>query len=320
MSESLYESASKVPKKYSQDDSDNEDESDIEERDCGLEMNESKSKNKWHYVMSYKNEYRTPLPKYFKLDPVYPGEPAYMRRREFPACLRFHKVKEHTDPQKYFKNEIMLYTHFKSEEELHFEDPEWVENKFKESHDGLNRNIQVVKDQVMEHLESVEEARYFVDELHKNQVQEIGDLYDAQHAQEELDCQEEEIMEHPDFAHLNPNDLELLETNGSRPPSMIIIETGSIDELIEKSRGYDKYQRKVVEMAIRYARGIVKSRSGKERFPNALQLMVHGGAGSGKSTVIDGVAKWIQSVIMRSGDNPQFHTQLKQVQLVLQLQ
>ena len=85
----------------------------------------------------------------------------------------------------------MLYTYFKNEDELHFDDPKWVENKFKESHDNINRNIQVVKDQVMEHLESVEEARYFVDELQKNQIDEVGDEYDAQHAQDELDCIEE---------------------------------------------------------------------------------------------------------------------------------
>ena len=73
-----------------------------------------------------------------------------------------------------------------SEDELHFDDPQWVEDKFKESNDGINRNIQIVKDQVMEHLESVEEARYFVDELHKNQIQEKGDELDAQNVQDEL--------------------------------------------------------------------------------------------------------------------------------------
>ena len=39
----------------------------------------------------------------------------------------------------------------------------------------------------MEHLESVEEARYFVEELHKNQVEDVGDELDTTNAQEELD-------------------------------------------------------------------------------------------------------------------------------------
>ena len=74
---------------------------------------------------------------------------------------------------------------------------------------------------------------------------------------------------------------------------MRMIETGSIDNLIKNSRGHDKFQRKVVEIGIRYARSIVKSRSGNNRYPEPIQLMVHGGAGSGKSTVIDELAKWI---------------------------
>ena len=212
----IYESASTIPKKYCKDKSDNEDELESDDEDCvlGDDLDANTPKSKWHFVMSYKTEHRITLPKYFKLDPVYPGEPAYMRRREYPACLRFHKVKEHTDPQKYFKSQIMLYTHFKSEDELHFDDPQWVEDKFKESNDGVNRNIQIVKDKVMEHLESVEEARYFVDELHKNQIQEQGDELDAQNVQDELECQEEDMMEHPDFAHLNPDELEIVEANG----------------------------------------------------------------------------------------------------------
>ena len=34
--------------------------------------------------------------------------------------------------------------------------------------------------------------------------------------------------------------------------------------------------------------------------------MVHGGAGSGKSTVIDGLTKWIQHILMKSGDDLQY--------------
>ena len=150
----ICEAVSKVPKKYCNDESDfaenDEDDADSDD-DTNLEnqLDGSSGQNKWHFVMSYKKKYNTHLPKYFKLDPVYPGEPPYMRRRDYPLCLIFHKVKEHTDPQKYFKTEIMLYTFFQSEDELHFDDPLWVENKFKESIDGIQRNIQIVKGQVM---------------------------------------------------------------------------------------------------------------------------------------------------------------------------
>ena len=205
----------------------------------------------------------------------------------------------------------MLFTHFESEDELKFDDPEWVEATFKKSADGIKRNIQIVKEQVMEHLESVEEARYFVDDLLKNQIEEVGDELDAMNVQDDMECLEEDVMEHPDFAHLNPDELETFERNTKKDPPMRIIEIGSIQDLILKTRRHDRFQRKVVEMGLKFARSIVKSRSGGNRFPEPIQLMVHGGAGSGKSTVIDALAKWIQHVIVKSGDGPQFPYTIK---------
>jgi hypothetical protein len=114
------------------------------------------------------------------------------------------------------------------------------------------------------------------------------------------------ITDHPDFAHLNPDELETFGANSKKVLPMRLIETGSVDEMITKSRGHDKFQRKVVEIGLRYARGIVKSCTGNNRCPDPIQLMVHGGAGSGKSTVIDALAKWIQHVIVKSGDGPQY--------------
>ena len=303
----MYESASKAPKKYIENEEDEK-----EELDSGdEEVDEKNNTNKWHFIMTYKKEFVRPLPKYFKLDPIYPGEPAYMRRRNTPACLRFHKVKEHTNPLKYFQNEIMLYSHFESEDELHFDDPEWIEAKFKESCDGINRNIQIVKDQVMEHLESVEEAKFFVDELHKNQVLEVGEELDANNEQDDLECLEEDLVEHPDFTHLNPDELEAFESKTTKKQTMRIIETGCVEELVTNSRKLDMYQRKVVEMGVRFARGIVKARSGGNRYPEPIQLMVHGGAGSGKSSVIDVLVRWIQYVLIQSGDDPQFPYSVK---------
>ena len=47
----------------------------------------------------------------------------------------------------------------------------------------------------MEYLESVEEAKYFVDELHKNQIDAVGDEYDAYTVKKNL----AEVEELPDL-------------------------------------------------------------------------------------------------------------------------
>ena len=41
-----------------------------------------------------------------------------MRKRKKPAVLRFHKPKQDVDPAEYFFAEALLYTPFRSEEEL----------------------------------------------------------------------------------------------------------------------------------------------------------------------------------------------------------
>ena len=98
------------------------------------------------------------LPDYLKLGDVYPGEPPLMKRRRFPAVLRFHKFKIDTHPKEYFFSEALLYKPFKKEQDI-LDDIENVDVS------DYTEQIQCVKEQVMEHLENVTEARYFVEFL-----------------------------------------------------------------------------------------------------------------------------------------------------------
>ena len=102
------------------------------------------------------------LPDYLKLRDVYPGEPPFMKKRKFPAVLRFHKFKIDTHPQEYFFSEALLYRPFKNEQDI-LEDLEIIDAG------DLHEQIQCVKGQVMEHLENVTEARYFVAENSRNE-------------------------------------------------------------------------------------------------------------------------------------------------------
>ena len=53
---------------------------------------------------------------------------------------------------------------------------------------------------------------------------------------------------------------------------------------------------------ISYAEDIVKARKDGNKPPEAPLLMVHGGAGAGKSTVINILAQWMQKVLQKEGD------------------
>ena len=63
-------------------------------------------------------------------------------------------------------------------------------------------------------------------------------------------------------------------------------------------------QKYVLSEGIKYAKGIVKARKGNNKLPNPPHMLVHGGAGSGKSCVIKPLAEWIQDTLQEKGDDP----------------
>ena len=48
----------------------------------------------------------------------------------------------------------------------------------------------------------------------------------------------------------------------------------------------------------------MKSKKTKNQLPNAPNVMIHGGAGSGKSTVINLLKQWIHLILQTPGDDP----------------
>ena len=105
------------------------------------------------------------LKEYIKLKNPFPGEPPYMKKRKSPAVLRFHKFKKETKPTEYFYSEALLYKPFTSEEELE----RYIASLSSLDISNHNAQIRCVKRQVMEHLENVTEARFFAEELQRNE-------------------------------------------------------------------------------------------------------------------------------------------------------
>ena len=141
----------------------------------------------------------TPLPAKIELRNENFGGPQFMRKRTRPAVLRFHKVKLHTDPDRYMAKELMLY--YPLQEELQ---PDEVENLYLERH-GEEFKVQIVKRQVMPYLEGVEEARFYVDEVQKKlDLEETAIEMDPQGCLDNAECEELGQEEHPDYEHCQP--------------------------------------------------------------------------------------------------------------------
>ena len=75
-----------------------------------------------------------------------------------------------------------------------------------------------------------------------------------------------------------------------------------LQEVREGARKLDFYQRKVVEIGIRHARGIVKARGGKNPSPSSSPLiMVDGAAGSRKSCTINILKELLNLILQQPG-------------------
>ena len=151
--------------------------------------------------MTASEQKKTPLPPYIKIDNPFPGEPPLMRKRNKPAVVRFHKHKQSDDPAEYFFAEALLYTPFRSEKELE----ERVADAAKDGYAELEQWISAVKCQVMEYLESNEEARYMVEESNRK-IKETGEAMDPEGEQDNEDCENETLHMHPDYEHLDPDE------------------------------------------------------------------------------------------------------------------
>ena len=235
------------------------------------------------------------LPKIIKIKNPLPGEVAIWRKRDYPKAMRIHKKREDTDPHRYFLSELMLYTAYTDEQELGCDNEERCRKLYLENRE----NIQYVKKHIIPYAQGVEEARHFIEEARKNdqESENVGNQLDPEYEQDVHECQGEEDLLHPDYVQVNPDDFEIDDKTSQVKKTFRTIELKTSDEILNEARKLDKFQKKALHVAIKFAQDLVISKKGKIGPPRAPLLMVHGGAGSGKSTVIKGMCQYIHHTL-----------------------
>ena len=131
-------------------------------------------------------------------------------------------------------------------------------------------------------------------------LSEISKDLDSALEQENADCVEEGLVEHPELVHADPGQIVHAE-NVQETSIYRKIDIPNDKELKEATRSLDEYQREVINIGVKYAKGVVKARKEGNKIPTAPLLMVHGGAGAGKSTVITVLAQWTQKILQQEG-------------------
>jgi energy-coupling factor transporter ATP-binding protein EcfA2 len=160
---------------------------------------------------------------------------------------------------------------------------------------------------MMPFTDGVDEARHYVEEAMKDdraKVNDIGDALDPEKEMEISDCQDNEDLLHSDFLQVNPDNLEIENNLIQVKRTLRKIEHKTADVILKEARNLDEFQKKALHVAINYAQNIIIARKGKIPYPRAPYLMVHGGAGSGKSTLINVISQYIHHMLMKDGDDP----------------
>ena len=256
------------------------------------------------------------LPDHIKLDKPHRGELSNMKLKRIPKALRFYKSKLDKDPYKYFHQELLLYVPCGMPEngtiddlinpgKFCTQDLHTLTNKeLSDVYVHNQEHIQQVKAKVMPYLEDVEEQRFFVEEATKLlDPTKIGDQLAPTREQDNDDALNEGVQDDPDYQHIDPNNIDI-------PQEVKTSGYGNINipdkkELHVRTRRLDKDQHRVVDIIITYCKDLARARINQSPVPSPPHIMVHGAAGTGKSTVIDLVTQWAQHILQKSGDNPQ---------------
>ena len=127
--------------------------------------------------------------------------------------------------------------------------------------------------------EGVQEAREFIEAMEVDNIdKDIGNEIDPEYEKDVLECRDEKEEEHPDFIQVNPEQLRVDDNLKQIKKTIRGIELKSSEELLLEARKLDKFQRRVLHIAIKFAQDTILARKGTILSIRSPLLMVHGGA------------------------------------------
>ena len=161
--------------------------------------------------------------------------------------------------------------------------------------------VNIVKSIVMEHLEGIEEGKKRAEEILNERV---GAALDPEHEQELDDGALEGMQEHPEHPAMDAPEVEVEKSHRDRMYREIELKPDS--DLYADTRKLDAEQMMVLEECVQFAKQLKKYSKKRRDYPQEIpKIMIQGGAGAGKSTVISTIIQWMERIFRQEGDNPE---------------
>ena len=227
-----------------------------------------------------------------------------MKLRGQPAVLRQHKFRQDLDPHEYFYSQLVLYRPWRvEEEELCAHDLEGCIKLYNETEEEFHednsrkKKVERTKGKLFPLQNDVEEARAMMEEVSDSRTQHIGDILDAENEKDNEDQLAEGVEETEEHAARNPGHLAEEEGNLKghyEKTAYRRIDISNLDEMRKSARQLDPDQRFVFDIFIKYVKQLRASWKSGFPKPKSPLLKVHGGAGCGKSTLIQVIAQFVE--------------------------
>lgn len=227
-----------------------------------------------------------------------------MRLRTLPFVLRMHKFKENEDPHQFFYSELVLYRHWRNEDELKEDSHEDCLALFNEESPNNPEisYIAEVKENIFPEKNNVELARAIVEDMDDpdQRPSHIGDQLDAQNEQENEEGEAIGTSVHPE-QQVRFYDDDLKEAS-EKPSIFKRADLTDYESMIEDARKLVDEQRLIFDKVIGYAKELRKSMASGCPTPTPPLIFVQGGAGTGKSKLIETIYLWFEKWLVTNDE------------------
>ena len=239
------------------------------------------------------------LPKRIALQDSDMGIMALKSERYVLRLYHSYKYKDH----EHFYSDMLLFKPWRNEEELFASDSVKCEKLWTASRDCITmfkRDLLKFANEVQE-MSDIQERNIVCRPSH------LIDNIDAANIQEnDDDLLEGEILDE-ESAIRNPGDLLNFPSNdtGNAVPEKNKyhkINSGTIEIMKENVRKLVPEQRIVFDMILKQCKALSRRTVGGP-IPESLRLIVHGGAGCGKSALINAIAQWVDHILPKAGED-----------------
>ena len=196
---------------------------------------------------------------------------------------------------------MLFYLPWRSEDDLFHDD--FV--KCLELYEINTQNITFVQERLFPHMNSVQESQLLLDTASDFRASHIGDMINPQHEQDQTDQAEIGLEEDDNFSARNPEGLSNIDDMHPVNRQKTVykrLDISDTESMASLTQLLDCDQRYAFDKVISYCKDLRKSLKNDNPTPKPPLLIIHGGAGSGKSMLINNLTLWAEHFLRASDD------------------